>query len=104
MTIQEKINRFLEGNVGIRVETEEIAEELARVFTKLNLRANSGCSSEELMKIAWDDCGSDEDLYVSYRATDLWRTYKGLAYGTIGYSGKFLDDILEVTLEELKEF
>ena len=60
-----------------------------------------GSSTEEFMDRMWRKCGDTGQAYVSFNYHEGENL---LSYGTVGFSGYTLDELLDVTLDELKEY
>lgn len=99
MTIQEKLKKFHDKRVGILVDSEEKAKELARVLDEGDFEDSEGSTWERVISTAWGLFGNTGELYVIYNYY-LRRNHRS-SYGTINNSGDDLE-ILEVTLEELR--
>lgn len=95
MTFPQKLEKFKTERVGFHVDTKEIADELQKVFDKEELVMHGG-----VMRRAWKTYGAEGGLYVSYNYFGA----PGLGYGMYKGSGKNLNEILPITLEELKEY
>lgn len=95
MKFKDKLEKFKTERVGFHVDTKEIADELQKVFDKEKLESYEGVMDE-----AWGDYGNKRDFYISYNY------YSGpkLAYGICGSRYDTLDEIMPITLEELKEY
>lgn len=99
MTIQEKLKMFHDKRVGILVDSEEKAQELARVLDEGDFEDSEWFTWECVIGTAWDRYGDTHELYVSYNYSSI--DSHSISYGIVSGSGYGLD-ILEVTLEELK--
>lgn len=99
MTIQEKLKMFHDKRVGILVDSEEKAQELARVLDEGDFEDSEWFTWERVIGTAWDRYGDTHELYVSYNHSSIYS--HSISYGIVSGSGDNLD-ILEVTLEELK--
>lgn len=100
MKFEEKLKRFLEESIGFRVRTKEIADELAKVFTKERLKGCEFESASEVMTSAWNNYGKNGDLFVSY---NYYEDKHKLAYGLSDSAGRDLKEILELTMEDFKD-
>ena len=100
MTLQEKLENSKSKSVGFHVRTEEISWLLAMVFNKCGFERCNELSHEFIMGVAWGKYGGTGELYVAYNSI----VTHGLAYGTVGGSGEFLEDIYEITVEELEKY
>lgn len=100
MTLQEKLENFKSKPVGFYVRTEEIAWLLGRAFNRCGLERYNELSHEFIMGVGWGKYGKTDGLYVAYNSI----VTHGLAYGTVDGSGEFLEEIYEVTVEELEEY
>lgn len=99
-TFQQKLDRFKSEPVGFLVKSKEIADELARVFEREGMKPRGRCTTMAVaMRSIWGY--AKESSYVTYN-------YRGdrhkLSGGNTGYSGTNLDELLDVTLDELKEY
>ena len=99
MTIQKKLKMFHDKRVGILVDSEEKAKELARVLDEGDFEDPEWFTWKRVIGAAWDRYGNTHELYVSYNHSSI-HSYS-ISYGIVSGSGDNLD-ILEVTLEELK--
>ena len=97
MTFEEKLKKFKCERVGFIVNSEKIAKELLRVFTKEHMEARND-NVIETMSETWE--GQDNDYYVTY---NYHEGEHKLSYGEILLSGRTLE-LLDVTLEELKAY
>ena len=100
MTLQEKLENFKSKPVGFHVKTEAIARLLALAFNKCGLERYNGPSHEFIMRVAWGKYGRTYELYVACNTA----VTSGLAYGTTGESGETVEEIYEVTKEELEKY
>ena len=100
-TFQQKLDRFKREPIGFLVKSKEIADELAKVFEREGMESCTGKTAEEFMEVAWGDCGIDCNLYVAY---NFPKRENGLSYGISDLSGEKLDELLDITLEELKSY
>ena len=101
ITFQQKLDRFKREPIGFLVKSKEIADELAKVFEREGMESCTGKTAEEFMEVAWGDCGIDCNLYVAY---NFPKRENGLSYGMSDLSGEKLDELLDITLEELKSY
>ena len=99
MTIKETLKMFHDERVGILVDSEEKAQELARVLDEGNFEDSEWVTWEDIIGTAWDRYGDTHELYVSYNYSS--RHSHSISYGIVSGSGYDIV-ILEVTLEELK--
>lgn len=101
ITFQQKLDRFKREPIGFLVKSKEIADELAKVFEREGMKAYVSTSASEVMAAAWDSYGKEGKLYVSYN-------YPGgrysLSYGLLNSTSEDLDELLDITLEELKSY
>ena len=95
MTFPQKLEKFKTERVGFHVDTKEIADELQKVFDKEKLNG-----SKRTMDEAWDSYGNYKDFYVTYN----YGSDRKLRYGVCGSRYDTLNEILPITLEELKEY
>ena len=95
MKFKDKLEKFKTERVGFHVDTKEIADELQKVFDKEKLVMHGG-----VMRRARETYDTEGGLYVSYNYFGA----PGLGYGMYKGSGKNLNEILPITLEELKEY
>ena len=70
MTFKEKLEKFKSDRVGFRVDSEGVAKELAKMFTKEGIKSRSGRNSSDILK----DC-----------LTDFWE-YPGTPYVAYNYT------------------
>lgn len=95
MKFKDKLEKFKTERVGFHVDTKEIADELQKVFDKEKLNGSKGTMDE-----AWDSYGNYRDFYVTYN----YKSDHRLRYGVCGSRYDTLNEILPITLEELKEY
>jgi hypothetical protein len=95
MTFPQKLEKFKRERVGFHVDTKEIADELQKVFDKGKLKMH-----KDVTKRAWETFGNTGKLYVSYN----YFNYPRVGFGLCNRTGVNLDEILPITLEELKEY
>ena len=100
-TFQQKLDRFKREPVGFLVKSKEIADELAKVFDREGMEGYVSKSMSWFMVRAWDSYGKEGKLYVSYNYP---RGHYGLSYGLSNSTGKYLDELIDITLEELKSY
>ena len=100
-TFQEKLDRFKSEPIGFLVKSKEIADELAKVFDREGMEGYVSKSMSWFMVRAWDSYGKEGKLYVSYNYP---RGHYGLSYGLSNSTGKYLDELIDITLEELKSY
>ena len=101
LAFQQKLDRFKREPIGFLVKSKEIADEIAKVFTKEGMVGEMGSSADDIMYSCLNDNGDSSTPWVSYNYTDGAR---GLSYGLSDRSGKNLREILDITLEELKSY
>lgn len=102
MTLQEKLENFESQPVGFRVRTEEVAWLLGRALGTIGIKGNNGKSALGATMLSWDDHGESGELWVSVNHPLGGRGV--FCNGTISFSGEFLEEIYEVTAEELEEY
>ena len=102
MTLQGKLDRFESQPVGFHVRTEEIAWLLGRALGNIGIKGNNNKSALEATMLSWDDHGESGELWVSVNHPLGGRGV--FCDGTISFSGEFLKEIYEVTVEELEEY
>ena len=102
LTFQQKLDRFLKEPVGLLVKSKEIADELAKVFERNHIKTWSGRSVKEFMTTALNNANSyPGDTYVCYNVEG----HEGnLMYGTSDFTLEDERGIIDVTLDELKEY
>ena len=102
MTFEEKLEKFKSERVGFRVSSEGVAKELAKVFTKENMKDRGGDTPSDALKYClteyWEYPGVP---YIAYNYTEGEHE---LSYGTDDFTDEAPIDLLDVTLEELKEY
>lgn len=98
---QDKLDRFMKERVGFLVKSKEIANELAKVFEKKDMKGKCGSSPKDIMDSCLFMNGSSSIAFVSYNYTE---GVQGLSYGLSDSSGEDLDELLDVTLDEIKEY
>lgn len=102
MTLTEKLENFKTMPVGFHVKTEEIACLLGEAMDSVGIKGNNKCKNVSFaMGVAWESKGNTEELYVT--VNHPYAPF-GFGHGTTSDSGKFLDEVYEVTVEELKEY
>lgn len=102
MTLTEKLENFKTMPVGFHVKTEEIACLLGEAMDSIGITGNNGRSPLFTMGMCWVDHGKSGELYVTMNHPLIPKGDFG--DGEIGVSGEFLDEIYEVTVDELKEY
>ena len=102
MTLAEKLENFKSKPVGFHVRTEEIAWLLGRTLGNIGIKGNNNKSALEATMLSWDDHGESGELWVSVNHPLGGRGV--FCDGTISFSGEFLKEIYEVTVEELEEY
>ena len=99
-SFQDKLDRLLKEHVGSLVKSKEIADELVKVFERSGMKSRSGYATvAESMGKMWERYRVN--TYVTYNY------YKGehkLSCGHSDDSGETLDELLDVTLDEIKEY
>ena len=102
MTFEEKLEKFKSERVGFRVDSEGVAKELAKVFTKEGMEARGRRNPSGILKYAlteyWEYPGVP---YIAYNYTECEHE---LSCGTDDFTDEAPIDLLDVTLEELKEY
>lgn len=92
MTFQEKLEKFKRGEVGFRVDSQEVSDGLTKVFEKENMSGFASTPEELLL------CMID---YCSGIAGVVWKQEE-LMFGSIeAYPDKSFE-FLELTVEELQ--
>ena len=102
LTFQQKLDRFMKEPIGFLVKSKEIADELVKVFEREGMKPLSGGSTKEFMTIALSNAkGYPGDAYVCYNVEG----YEGnLMRGTSDFISEDERELLDVTLDELKEY
>ena len=102
MTFEEKLEKFKSERVGFRVSSEGIADELAKVFTKEGMEGRGWHNPSD----ALEGCLTENWEYpgVPYIAYNYTKGEHELSYGTDDFIGEDPINLLDVTLEELKEY
>ena len=102
VTFEEKLEKFKSERVGFRVSSEDIADELAKVFTKEGMVDRDGSSPTHALEY----CLTEHTEYpgVPYIAYNYNKGEHELSYGTDDFTDEAPIDLLDVTLEELKEY
>ena len=102
MTFKDKFEKFKSERVGFRVDSEGVAKELAKVFTKEGMANREGLSPAHTLEFCltenWEYPGVP---YIAYNYTE---DEHKLSYGTDDFIDEDPIDLLDVTLEELKEY
>lgn len=101
ITFQQKLDRFKREPIGFLVKSKEIADELAKVFEREGMECYVSKSTSEFMVRAWDSYGKEGKLYVSYNYPG---EHRSLSYGLSNSAGKNLNELIDITLEELKSY
>ena len=101
MTFKEKLEEFKSERVGFRVNSEEIADELAKVLDADDrFKDSEGCSWEALCDFARSN--HENKTYIAY---DGSRSIYGSTDEIDGCELQVnIIELLDVTLEELKEY
>ena len=102
MTLQEKLENFKSRPVGFHVRTEEVAWLLGRALGTIGVKGNNDKSALEATVLSWEDHGESGELWVSVNHPLGGRGV--FCDGTISVSGEWLEEIYEVTVEELEEY
>ena len=102
LTFQQKLDRFKSEPIGFLVKSKEIADELAKVFEKEGMKSRQGEEVQVLMHrtITENKCYSGIP-FVSY---NYYQGEQRLVFGIAERAGKDLDELLDITLEELKPY
>lgn len=102
LTFQQKLDRFMKEPIGFLVKSKEIADELVKVFEREGMKPLSGGSTKEFMTIALSNAKDyPGDAYVCYNVEG----YEGnLMRGTSDFTSEDERELLDVTLDELKEY
>ena len=102
LTFQQKLDRFKSEPIGFLVKSKEIADELAKVFEKEGMKSRQGEEVQVLMHrtITENKCYSGIP-FVSY---NYYQGEQRLVFGIAERAGKDLDELLDITLEELKSY
>jgi hypothetical protein len=102
MTLAEKLENFKTTPVGIAVRTREVAVLLGEVMETIGIKGNMGGPMMFAMGMCWEKYRKSKEMYVTKNHP------QGIAgrfgAGVISRSGRNLDEIYEVTVEELKEY
>ena len=102
MTFKEKLEKFKSERVGFRVSSEDIADELAKVFTKEGMVDRNGSSPTQTLEFYLTEYkGYPGVPYIVYNYIEGEHM---LSHGTDDFTGEAPIDLLDVTLEELKEY
>ena len=102
MTFKEKLEKFKSERVGFRVSSEDIADELAKVFTKEGMVDRDGSSPAQTLEFYLTKY--KEYPGVPYIAYNYIEGEHMLSHGTDDFTDEAPIDLLDVTLEELKEY
>ena len=94
MTLEEKLEKFLEGPIGFRLKSEEITDELAKVLDGDDRFKDKDWAWKELCSDARKRYG--DKALIAYDAT-------GNFYGSTYTIGDMIDPV-DVTLDELKAY
>lgn len=101
MTLAEKLENFKTMPVGLHVKTEEIACLLGEAMDSVGIRGGFATDARFTMGVAWGN-RSERDLCVTMNHPLMpERTF---GHGDVNCMVKLLDEIYEVTVEELKEY
>lgn len=101
-SFQEKLDRFMKEPVGFLVKSKEIADELAKVFERNGMKPRGGRSTKELMTVAFNEAKNyPGDVYV---CCNVEGREGNLMCGTSDFTFEYERELLDVTLDELKEY
>ena len=102
MTFKEKLEKFKSERVGFRVSSEDIADELAKVFTKEGMVDRNGSSPTQTLEFYLTEYkGYPGVPYIVYNYIEGEHM---LSHGTDDFIDEAPIDLLDVTLEELKAY
>lgn len=99
MTLEEKLENFKHDRVGFHVSSREVAELLGETLGRIGIHGNAGSTAHDAVMLSWEDHAEDTWVFVNSpydRGT--------FCDGSRSYSGNYLKEIYEVTVEELKEY
>lgn len=101
-SFQEKLDRFMKEPVGFLVKSKEIADGLAKVFERNGMEPWSDRSTKEFMTVALNEAKDyPGDAYVCCNVEG----HEGnLMCGTSDFTLECERELLDVTLDELKEY
>ena len=102
MTLAEKLENFKTVPVGIAVRTRDIAVLLGEVMETIGIKGNLGSPMAFAMGMCWEKYRKSKEMYVTKNHPQ--GIYGRFGAGVISRSGRNLDEIYEVTVEELKEY
>lgn len=101
MTLAEKLENFKTMPVGFHVKTEEIACLLGEAMDSVGIRGGFATDARFTMGVVWGN-RNERDLCVTMNHPLMpERTF---GHGDVNCMGELLDEIYEVTIEELKEY
>lgn len=99
-TFQQKLDRFKREPIGFLVKSKEIADELAKVFTREGMVVRGG---RKTIAETMDEIIGARGInaYVTY---NYFKSEHKLSYGLSNDLGRNLDELLDITIEELKSY
>ena len=98
MTLEEKLENFKRDRVGFHVSSREVAELLGETLGRIGIHGNAGSTAHDAVMLAWKDHA--EDTWISVNFPWCRGTF---CDGSRGFSGGYLKEIYDVTVEELEE-
>ena len=102
ISFQEKLDRFMKEPVGLLVKSKEISDGLAKVFEKNHMKPRGGRGIKGFMDIALGEAREyPGDAYVCYNVEGR---EGNLMCGTSDFTSEYGRELLDVTLDELKEY
>ena len=101
MTLAEKLENFKTMPVGFHVKTEEIACLLGEAMAVAGITGGFGTDARFTMGEVWGE-RNGRDLCVTMNHPLIKR--RAFGHGDVNCMGELLDEIYEVTVEELKEY
>ena len=101
MTLAEKLENFKTMPVGFHVKTEEIACLLGEAMVVAGITGGFATDARFTMGVVWGN-RDERDLCVTMNHPLIKR--RAFGHGDVNCMGKLLDEIYEVTVEELKEY
>ena len=101
MTLAEKLENFKTMPVGLHVETEEIACLLGEAMVVAGITGGFAMDARFTMGVVWGDRNGRNLCVTMNHPLMPERTF---GHGDLNCMGELLDEIYEVTVEELREY
>lgn len=101
MTLAEKLENFKTMPVGFHVKTEEIACLLGEAMDTCGITGGFATDARFTMGVVWGN-RNERDLCVTMNHPLIPK--RAFGHGDVNCMGKLLNEIYEVTVEELKQY